>query len=198
MSLRSGKEFFVSHGNNVRSESSPATPVTRKLNRWLFIWASISTIIAGGLAILQFLFPPQLVIKDLDTLIVVLAEVTKQLNAGAFESASPADRQQLAEKISRLDSVVTRTFAERAANLDPFVLKKNDAIFLVDLNGTRKSFSIGDIYSHHSYLYVGFEGKREQLYVGKHIEFGSRSNPCTVTLLAIYEPRQEGSFDFRC
>ena len=189
----------MSHKNNVHSDDGTTTPVARTLSLWVPIWAGIATIIAGFLAILQFLGPqPELIIKDLDTLIAVLQKASKQLDDGAFKSASPDERRQLAEKVSHLERTVTRVFAERQANLDPFVLKKGDAIFLIDLDGERRSFSVGPIYPIHSYLYVGIEGERKQLYVGQHIEFGSRSNPCTVTLMAIDESRDEGSFDFRC
>ena len=94
--------------------------------------------------------------------------------------------------------MVTTTFGDRRPNLDPFILKQNDSLDLLQPNGDRTPMSVGRIYSVHSYLYVTVDGVRRQLYVGERMEFGSRQHPCTVTLRAIDEPRREGSFDFRC
>ena len=184
----------------VTSAGKAESRFVRALRSLLLVWAAgIAPILIAALAVLQFVGPPpEVKIQDLKTLIAVLEKANASIRDGTFGAVSATDRQLLAEKASNLDRVVTTTFGARPPNLDPFVLKQNQSLDLLQPNGTTTPISVGRIYAVHSYLYVTVDGVRRQLYVGERMTFGPRRNPCTVTLRAIDEPRLEGSFDFRC
>ena len=108
--------------------------------------------------------------------------------------AAPA---RLAKEAANLKRVVTATFGVRGPDLDPFVLAKNSSLDLLLPGGDRTTISVGSIHAMHAYLWVTVDGRRQQLYVGKRMEFGPRRSPCTVELRAIDESRLEGTFDYR-
>ena len=180
--------------------SSAESRFVRVLRSLLLVWAAgIAPVIIAILAVLQFVGPPpEVIIQDMKTLIDVLEKANASIRDGTLEAVSATDRELLAERASNLDRVVTKTFGARRPNLDPFVLKQNESLDLLQPNGDTTPISVGRIYAVHSYLYVTVDGVRRQLYVGQQMEFGARQKPCTVTLRAIDEPRLEGSFDFRC
>ena len=182
------------------SDSKAESRFVRVFRSLLLVWAAaIAPVIIAALAVLQFVGPPpEVKIQDMKTLIETLEKAISSIRDGTFGAVSATDRQLLAEKASNLDRVVTTTFGARRPNLDPFVLKQNESLDLLQPNGDTTPISVGPIYAIHSYLYVTVDGVRRQLSVGKQMEFGARQSPCTVTLRAIDEPRLEGSFDFRC
>ena len=182
------------------SGSRAESRLVRVLRSLLLVWATgIAPVIIAALAVLQFVGPPpEVKIQGMKPLIEVLEEAISSIREGTFGVVSAADRQLLAEKVSDLDRVVTTTFGARRPNRDPFVLKQNESLDLLQPNGDTAPISVGRVYAVHSYLYVTVDGVRRQLYVGQQMEFGPRQNPCTVTLRAIDESRLEGSFDFQC
>lgn len=190
-----------------RTEQPPASSSDSTESRFvgvlrslLLVWgAGVAPLIIAVLAVYQILGPPpEVEIRDMKTLIEVLERSSQSILANTLGPVSAVDRQRLAETAANLDRVVTTTFGARHPNLDPFVLKQNESLDLLQPTGDATAISVGRIFANQSYLYVTVDGSRRQLYVGQRAEFGARESPCAVTLRAIDEPRLEASFDFRC
>ena len=179
--------------------SKAEKPAVRVLHKLLLVWgAGIAPIIIAVMAILQFTRPTVTEIKDFDSLIAVLEKASSLVSDETFASESRSDREILVEKVSNLNTVVTKAFNEREPNLEPFVLKQNESLYLVQPSGQRRVIALGRMFPINSYLYLGVDGDKRKLSIGQSVEFGPRQTPCTVTLMEIDETREEASFDYQC
>ena len=92
----------------------------------------------------------------------------------------------------------TTSIKSRPVKGNIFEVEAGKSKFFILPNKEQKSLSVGSIYDVHNYLYVGYDGKRIQLYVGQDLKINNDNFSCNIVLIEINKTKQSGVFQLKC